>query len=531
MNIRNIQWSTMRFRYILLATIFLAVFANAAYAAQEPKVDSGDTAWVLASAALVMIMTPALGLFYGGMVRKKNALSTIMFSFAILALISVQWVLFGYSLAFGPDVHGVIGSLAWLELNGVGQTPNTDYAATIPALAYMIFQAMFAIITVALISGAFVERIKFKAFMVFSLLWSTLVYDPIAHWVWGAGGWLHRLGVLDFAGGTVVHISSGVSALAIAFVIGSRKGYGKQAMEPHNIPMVILGAALLWFGWFGFNGGSAVASNGLATSAFVVTNTAAAAAALMWILLSWYHKRPSVLGAATGGVVGLVAITPASGFVKPMAAIVIGVVAAAISYYAMLFRSKQNVDDSLDVWACHALGGTWGAIATGIFATVAVNSAGANGWFYGNTGQVTIQLTAVAATWIYAFVMTFVLAKIIDATIGLRVTDKEESAGLDISQHAEKAYSWGVQDKKIEATIRPEKLDDVRKALEEKGFVDMTMAEVKGRGVDPRLKLDIIVDDKDLETAVTTITKAAGTGQNGDYRIFVSKGERGNEAI
>ncbi len=531
MNIRNIQCSTMRFKHILLAAMFLVVFANAAYAAQEPKVDSGDTAWVLASAALVMIMTPALGLFYGGMVRKKNALSTIMFSFAILALISVQWVLFGYSLAFGPDVHGVIGSLEWLGLNGVGQMPNADYAATIPALAYMIFQAMFAIITVALISGAFVERIKFKAFMLFSLLWLTLVYDPIAHWVWGAGGWLHKLGVLDFAGGTVVHISSGVSALAIAFVIGSRKDYGKQAMEPHNIPMVILGAALLWFGWFGFNGGSAVASNGLATSAFVVTNIAAAAAALMWILLSWYHKRPSVLGAATGGVVGLVAITPASGFVIPMAAIVIGVIAAAISYYAMLFRSKQNVDDSLDVWACHALGGTWGAIATGIFATVAVNSAGANGWFYGNTGQVTIQLTAVAATWIYAFVMTFVLAKIIDATIGLRVTDKEESVGLDISQHAEKAYSWGVQDKKIEATIRPEKLDDVRKALEEKGFVEMTMAEVKGRGVDPRLKLDIIVEDKDLETAVTTITKSAGTGQNGDCRIFVSPGKRGKEAI
>jgi Amt family ammonium transporter len=440
MNVKNIQ-SIMRLKYILLATMLLVVFAGTAYAAEAPKVDSGDTAWVLASSALVMIMTPALGLFYGGMVRKKNALSTIMFSFAILALISVQWVLFGYSLAFGPDVHGVIGSLEWLGLNGVGQTPNADYAATIPALAYMIFQAMFAIITVALISGAFVDRIKFSAFMVFSLLWATLVYDPIAHWVWGAGGWLHNLGALDFAGGTVVHISSGVSALAIAFVIGSRKGYGKHAMEPHNIPMVILGAALLWFGWFGFNGGSAVASNGLATSAFVVTNTAAAAAALMWILLSWYHKRPSVLGAATGGVVGLVAITPASGFVTPMAAIIIGVVAAVISYYAMLFRSKQNVDDSLDVWACHGLGGTWGAIATGIFATVAVNSVGANGLLYGNPGQLTTQLIAVGVTWVYAFVMTVILAKIIDATIGLRVTDEEESIGLDISQHAEKAYS------------------------------------------------------------------------------------------
>ncbi len=412
-----------------------------ALAADAPKVDSGDTAWVLVSSALVMMMTPALGLFYGGMVRKKNALSTIMFSFVILALISVQWVLFGYSLAFGPDVHGVIGNLNWIGLNGVGQEPNPEYAATIPALAYMIFQAMFAIITVALISGAFVERIKFSAFMLFSLLWATLVYDPIAHWVWGTGGWLRSLGALDFAGGTVVHISSGVSALAIAFVIGSRKGFGKQPMEPHNIPMVVLGAALLWFGWFGFNGGSAVASNGLATSAFVVTNTAAAAAALMWTLLSWYHKRPSVLGAATGGVVGLVAITPASGFVTPVAAIVIGAVAAIISYYAMLFRSRQNVDDSLDVWACHGLGGTWGAIATGIFATVAVNSAGQNGLLYGNPHQAVTQIIAVSVTWIYAFVMTVILAKVIDATIGLRVRDEEESVGLDISQHAEKAYS------------------------------------------------------------------------------------------
>ncbi len=425
---KPIYWSVM-------VLLLLSVPALAA------QIDTGDTAWVLASSALVMIMTPALGLFYGGMVRKKNALSTIMFSFAILALISVQWVLFGYSLAFGPDVGHVIGNLDWLGLNGVGQQPNSDYAATIPALAYMIFQAMFAIITVALISGAFVERIKFKAFMLFSLLWATLVYDPIAHWVWGVDGWLRNLGALDFAGGTVVHISSGVSALAIAFVIGSRKGFGKHPMEPHNIPMVVLGAALLWFGWFGFNGGSAVASNGLAASAFVVTNTAAAAAALMWTLLSWYHKRPSVLGAATGGVVGLVAITPASGFVTPMAAIVIGAVGAIISYYAMLFRSRQNVDDSLDVWACHGLGGTWGAIATGIFATVAVNSAGANGLLYGNPGQLVTQIIAVGVTWIYAFVMTVILAKIVDATIGLRVGDDEEAVGLDISQHAEKAYA------------------------------------------------------------------------------------------
>ncbi len=431
MNIKKIQWS------IILSILMLSA---PAFAAEASQIDTGDTAWVLASAALVMLMIPAVGLFYGGMVRKKNALSTIMFSFTILALISVQWVLFGYTLSFGPDVGGIIGNLDWLGLNGVGQEPNADYAATIPALAFMIFQAMFAIITVALISGAFVERIKFSAFMVFALLWATLVYDPIAHWVWGVGGWLRNMGALDFAGGTVVHVSSGVSALAIALVIGARKGFGKHSMEPHNIPMVVLGAVLLWFGWFGFNGGSAVASNGLAASAFVVTNTAAAASALMWTLLSWYYKRPSVLGTATGAVVGLVAITPASGFVTPLAAIIIGAVAAVFSYYAMLFRMKRNVDESLDVWACHGIGGTWGAIATGIFATTAVNAAG-SGLIDGNAAQVVTQITAVAVTWVYAFVATFLLAKVIDATIGLRVRDEEEAVGLDISQHAEKAYA------------------------------------------------------------------------------------------
>jgi Amt family ammonium transporter len=433
MRLRNsICWS------VIMGLLMLSV---PALAAEAQQIDTGDTAWVLMSACLVMLMIPAVGLFYSGMVRRKNALSTIMFSFAILALISIQWVLFGYSLAFGPDIGGIIGGLDWLGLNGVGQAPNADYAATIPALAYMIFQAMFAVISVALITGAFVERIKFSAFMVFAFLWATLVYDPIAHWVWGTGGWLRSLGALDFAGGTVVHISSGISALAIAFVIGARSGFGKHSMEPHNIPMSILGAVLLWFGWFGFNGGSAVASGGLAASAFVVTNTAAAAAALMWTILSWYHKRPSVIGTATGAVVGLVAITPASGFVTPMAAIIIGAAASVFSYYAMLFRMKRNIDESLDVWACHGIGGTWGAIATGIFATAAVNSAGANGLLYGNPGQVVTQVTAVAVTWIYAFVVTFILAKVIDTAIGLRVRDEEEAVGLDISQHAEKAYA------------------------------------------------------------------------------------------
>ncbi|MFZ2412129.1 MAG: ammonium transporter, partial [Candidatus Methanoperedens sp.] len=356
----DMNQSIQHWKYLLFAVMLLAVLTGTAQAAEASAIDTGDTAWMLISTALVMLMIPAVGLFYGGMVRKKNALSTIMFSFIILALISVQWVLFGYTLAFGPDKGGIIGGLDWLGLTGVGQAPNASYAATIPAFAFMAFQGMFAIITVALITGAFVERIKFSAFMVFSLLWATIVYDPIAHWVWGAGGWLRTMGALDFAGGTVVHVSAGAAALAFAFVIGARKGFGKQPMEPHNIPMSVLGAILLWFGWFGFNAGSAVTSGGLAASAFVVTNTAAGAAALMWTLLGWYHKRPSVLGTATGAVVGLVAITPASGFVTPLAAIFIGAVASVFSYYAMLFRMKRNVDESLDVWACHGVGGTWG---------------------------------------------------------------------------------------------------------------------------------------------------------------------------
>jgi len=364
-----------------------------------------------------------------------------MFSFVVLALISVQWVLLGYSLAFGKDINGIIGNLDWVGLMGVGQEPNPDYAATVPAMAFVMFQAMFAVITVALITGAYVERIKFSAFVVFSLLWATLVYDPIAHWVWGTGGWLRSMGALDFAGGTVVHVSSGISALAVAIVIGARRGFGKHPMEPHNIPMSVLGAVLLWFGWFGFNAGSAISSNGLAASAFVVTNTAAASAALMWTLISWYHKRPSVIGTATGAVVGLVAITPASGFVTPISAIVIGAVAAVISYCAILLRLKYSVDESLDVWACHGMGGTWGAIATGIFATTLVNPAGADGLLYGNAGQLVTQIVAVGVTWVYAFVVTYILAKIIDSTIGLRVSEEEEAVGLDIAQHAEKAYA------------------------------------------------------------------------------------------
>jgi Amt family ammonium transporter len=405
-------------------------------------INGADTAWLLISAAMVMLMTPALALFYGGMVRRKNLLSTMMMSFVIIALVGLLWVLYGYSLAFGTDHGGIIGGFDFLGLNGVGQVPSSTYATTVPHLAYMIYQAMFAVITVALITGAVVERIKFSALLVFSVAWFTLVYVPVAHWVWGAGGWLMKLGVLDFAGGTVVHITAGVSALSLASLLGPRKGFHqKEPMEPNNIPLVALGAGILWFGWFGFNAGSALTSGGLASSAFVATNTAAAAAAFTWMILSWMYKRPSVLGLATGAVVGLVAITPAAGFVSPIVGIPIGAGAAAVSYYTMLFRAKRmNVDESLDVWACHGVGGTFGALATGLFATVTANSAGANGLFYGNPMQFLKQLLGVAVVWIFAFVMTWVIGKSVQKTMGLRVSHVEETIGLDLSQHGERAY-------------------------------------------------------------------------------------------
>ncbi|HTH70712.1 MAG TPA: ammonium transporter [Candidatus Saccharimonadales bacterium] len=402
------------------------------------QIDSGDTAWLLISAALVMLMTPALGFFYGGLVGKKNVLSTLTHSFFILCLISVQWVLWGYSLSFSPDTGaGLIGGLGWVALRGVGLAPNPDYAATVPHQAFMAFQMMFAVITPALITGAFAERVSFKAYVLFALLWSTLVYDPIAHWVWGTGGWLHALGALDFAGGTVVHISSGVSALVAAILIGRRL----TTSEPHDATMTILGASLLWFGWFGFNAGSALMAGGLATSAFVVTNTAAAMAGLTWLTVSWIHRgRPSVLGMAAGAVAGLVAITPASGFVDVSGSIIIGLGAGVLCYVALQLRPRLRVDDALDVWAVHGIGGTWGAIATGLFATVAINTAGANGLFFGNPQQLVTQLIAVGATWIYAAIATFVIVKAIDLTIGMRVREHEESLGLDRSQHGEIAY-------------------------------------------------------------------------------------------
>jgi Amt family ammonium transporter len=415
-----------------------------ASAAAEPKIDSGDTAWLLMSSALVLLMTaPGLALFYGGMVRQKNALATIMQSFIIMALISVQWVLWGYSLAFGPDKAGLIGGLEWLGLQGVGLDPG-PYSDTVPHQAYMLFQLMFAIITPALITGTFAERMKFSTFIVFTLLWATLVYDPLAHWVWGKGGWLGGMGTLDFAGGTVVHISSGISALAAALVIGKRRGFGHEPMPPHSLPFTVAGAALLWFGWFGFNAGSALSAGALATSAFLVTNTAAASAALAWMFSEWAIRgRPTVLGAASGAVAGLVAITPASGYVGPLTSILIGAVAGFLCYNACNLKTKLGYDDSLDVVGVHGVGGTWGALATGLFATKAINAAGADGLFYGNPGQLWNQLVGIVAAWVLGFVVTYILLKILDATMGLRVTEEDEVAGLDISQHSETAYSIG----------------------------------------------------------------------------------------
>src|SRR2546421_6424418 len=405
-------------------------------------ISAGDTAWLLMSAALVMLMTPALGFFYGGLVRRKNVLSTIMHSFFILALISVQWVLWGYSLAFGPDLggFGFIGGLDWVGLNNVGMEPNADYAKTVPHQAYMVFQMMFAVITPALITGAFAERKRFKAFVIFSLLWATFVYDPIAHWVWG-GGWLGQLGALDFAGGTVVHITSGVSALVAALVLGRRVGYGRDALEPHDATMTVLGASLLWFGWFGFNAGSAINAGGLARDPFVVTNTAAAMAALTWMTVSWLHKgAPSVLGAAAGAVAGLVAITPASGYVDVSASILIGLGAGIFCYTAIQITKRFKVDDALDVFGVHGVGGAWGAPATGGFATVPGNSAAKDGLPAGNPGQLGSQAIAVLASIMYSAVMTFVILKLIDVFVGLRVPESEEVLGLDASQHREAAY-------------------------------------------------------------------------------------------
>jgi ammonium transporter, Amt family len=411
--------------------------------AAQPKIDKGDTAWMLTSSALVLMMTiPGLFLFYGGLVRRRNVLGTIMHSFIIVAVITIQWALWGYSLAFGPDIGGGwIGSLDWIGLNGVGPEPNADYAATIPHAAFMIYQMMFAIITPALITGAFAERIKFSSFLLFIILWATFIYDPLAHWVWGVKGFLREMGALDFAGGTVVHISSGASALVAAIMFGKRMGYGQEAMPPHNLPFSVIGAALLWVGWFGFNAGSALAADGLATSAFVSTHVATAAAVLAWLAMDWILRgKPTVLGAASGAVAGLVAITPAAGFVGPISAIWIGIGGGIFCSIACSLKPKLGYDDSLDVVGVHGVGGTWGALATGLFASKAINAAGNDGLFFGNPGQLWTQLVAVVFTLILAIVGTFIILSIVKAVMGLRVADEEEQMGLDLSQHNERAY-------------------------------------------------------------------------------------------
>jgi len=405
--------------------------------------NSADTAFVLISSALVMLMTPGLGLFYGGMVRSKNILGTLMQSFVILNVITIEWVLWGYSMAFGPDYGGIIGGLNWFGLKGVGIMPSPDYGPTIPHLAFMVFQCMFAIITPALITGAFAERMKFSAFLLFIVLWATLVYNPLAHWVWGAGGWIRRMGALDFAGGTVVHISSGFSALAAALVIGRRLGYGSTAYIPHNLPMTISGAALLWFGWFGFNAGSALACSGLAANAFAVTHIASASAALSWMATEWIsRRRPTTLGAASGAIAGLVAITPASGFVGVVPALIIGGVAGMICYGGVRLKTRLGYDDSLDVVGIHGLGGSWGAIATGLFASKAINPDGVNGLFFGNFDQLWIQLVSVIATAGFSFLMTLIILKLVNSVMGLRVTEEEEVKGMDVSLHNETGYGF-----------------------------------------------------------------------------------------
>jgi Amt family ammonium transporter len=421
----------------VLMTTLLLMASSPVFAGEGAKVDAGDTAWILVSAALVMLMTPGLALFYGGMVRRKNVLATIMHSFIAIAVVSLQWIFIGYSLAFGPDISGFIGGLDWFGLKGVGVAPS-DYAPTVPHLAFMIYQAMFAVITPALISGAFAERMKFSAYLLFTILWTTIVYDPVAHWIWG-GGWMSKLGVLDFAGGLVVHVTSGISALAAALYIGKRRGYLEEAMPPHNLPMTVLGAGILWFGWFGFNAGSALSSGELSTMAFVTTHTGAVAATITWTIIEWIHRgKATMFGAATGAIAGLATITPAAGFVGPMSALLIGIAAGIVCYIALNAKTIFGYDDSLDAFGVHGVGGTIGTIGAGLFASAAVN--GVNGLFFGNSKQLFTQLVAIAVVAIYSFVLSLVLLKIIDAVVGVRVDAESEVEGLDIAQHGEEGY-------------------------------------------------------------------------------------------
>lgn len=410
--------------------------------------NQADNAWVLVSSALVLLMTPGLAMFYGGMTRSKNVLSTMMHSFFVMGLASIIWLFYGFSISFAPDAWGgLIGGLNYIGLSGIGSDLFPDLVdpsktMTIPGTTFMIFQCMFAIITPALISGAFAERMKFSAFAIFMFLWITVVYCPVAHWVWGPGGWLSGMGAMDFAGGTVVHINAGIAALACVLVIGNRKGYGTTAMVPHNLTLTLLGAGLLWFGWFGFNAGSALSASEGAAMAFVVTHMATAAAALSWIVMEWIIKgKPTTLGIASGAVAGLVAITPAAGFVGPVSSVIIGLVAGAICYFAVLAKHSLKYDDALDVVGVHCVGGIWGAIATGLFASKAINSAGSDGLFFGNPGQLWTQIIAVLVTMVYSFVVTLVILYIIKAVVGLRVTEEDEFVGCDTSEHGENAYN------------------------------------------------------------------------------------------
>ncbi|MFB5092605.1 ammonium transporter [Bacillus cereus] len=400
----------------------------------------GDTVFMFVTTVMVMLMTPGLALFYGGMVRSKNVLSTTMHSYSAMAIVSIQWIVIGYSLSFGPDRHGLIGTLDWFGLNGVTYAPNPDYSSTIPHNLFMMFQLMFAILTPALISGAFAERMRFSAFLIFILLWTTIVYNPVAHWVWGVGGWLRELGALDFAGGNVVHITSGVAGLVLAIFLGKRKNI--NGSSPHHLPFTMLGAGLLWFGWFGFNVGSALSLNDVALTAFINTNIAAAASALTWMLSEWFFQsKPTAMGAACGVVSGLVAITPACGFVTPFSALLIGAIGGILCFGAVFFlKTKFGYDDTLDAFGYHGIGGTWGGIATGLFATTAVNGDGANGLFYGNASLLLKQLVAIGATYAFTIIMTYAIIKAINFFLPVRVDEHEEHMGLDISMHGEKAY-------------------------------------------------------------------------------------------
>ena len=405
-------------------------------------IQAGDTAFILICAALVLLMTPGLALFYGGMVRRKNVLGTLMQSFIMISLVTIEWVYLGYSMSFGPDVSGIIGDLSWAGLAGVGAAPNPDYAPTIPHAVFMIYQCMFAVITPALITGAFAERVRFSSFVVFSVAWAVLVYNPVCHWVWGNGGFLKAMGVLDFAGGIVVHLTCGAAALASVMVIGPRKDHGRRQFFPHSLPMTLLGTGLLWFGWFGFNAGSALAADAVAGSAFVATHLGGMAGMAMWTVVEWFYQgKPTTLGAASGAVAGLATITPAAGFVTANSAVLIGLTAGFCCYWAVVLKSKLHFDDSLDVVGIHGLGGVIGTLMAGLLATKGVNPNGADGLFYGNAAQLGIQALGIAIVGVYAFAVSYVLLKLVNVFMGLRVSPDNEGIGLDVAEHNEAAYS------------------------------------------------------------------------------------------